>query len=200
MRSPWRRLAVATARGLSIRCHVFDHAVAAHRPGPPGGGRGNDHLGLACDHAHGESGQFNCPNCNVRRPYQRKKIQRFFTLYFSSRSSRCKVLQESIECQVCKKRYVPEVLDPRPRRRGRGQGVRPSMRRFAESEHFAGMADRRDADFHAFRRRYLCRLRGRNNHGRRSQARDRSVAPESPNPETDKPSPLPERSRTWIGR
>ena len=95
---------------------------------------------------NGESGQFNCPNCNVRRPYQRKKIQRFFTLYFIPIIP-LQVLQESIECQVCKKRYVPEVLthDPAAEAEARRAAINEAFR--GVLLHFAGMADRRDADF-----------------------------------------------------
>jgi hypothetical protein len=95
---------------------------------------------------NGEQGQFNCPNCGVRRLYQRKKLQRFFTLYFIPLIP-LKVLQESIECQVCKEAYTPAVLTYDPvvareeQRRALSDAFRPILL------HFASLAARRDRDF-----------------------------------------------------
>lgn len=95
---------------------------------------------------NGEQGQFNCPNCGVRRPYQRKKLQRFFTLYFIPLIPLA-VLQETIECQVCHKAYTPAVLTYDPvvareeQRRALSEAFRPVLL------HFASLAQRRDRDF-----------------------------------------------------
>jgi len=98
---------------------------------------------------NGEQGQFNCPNCQVRRPYLRKKLQRFFTLYFIPIIPLA-VLQESIECQVCKKAYAPAVLtyDPARVRAEQSQGLAEAFKPILL--HFAGLSGRRDADFFRF--------------------------------------------------
>jgi hypothetical protein len=102
---------------------------------------------------NGESGQFNCPNCNVRRPYQRKKLQRFFTLYFIPLIP-LQVLQETIECQVCKKLYTPAVLtfDPAKVRAEQSQALSEAFKPILL--HFAGLSGRRDHGFF----RYVAKL------------------------------------------
>jgi hypothetical protein len=95
---------------------------------------------------NGETGQFNCPNCGVRRPYQRKKLQRFFTLYFIPIIP-LQVIQESIECQVCKKAYTPAVLtyDPAVAKAQQSLALNEAFKPILM--HFASLAARRDHDF-----------------------------------------------------
>ena len=59
------------------------------------------------------SGAFHCPRCAVKRPYDHKRIRRFFTLYFIPLIP-LEHLGEYIECQHCRGSYKPEVLDYDP--------------------------------------------------------------------------------------
>ena len=58
-----------------------------------------------------EQGTFYCPKCNDIRPYIRKRVSRYFTLYFIPLFE-TKNLGEFVECQGCKTGFDPKVLDP----------------------------------------------------------------------------------------
>ncbi|HET7142757.1 MAG TPA: zinc ribbon domain-containing protein, partial [Anaerolineales bacterium] len=55
------------------------------------------------------TGNFYCPNCQVQRQYKRKKIVRYFTLFFIPIFP-LGTLSEYIECGVCGRTYKPEIL------------------------------------------------------------------------------------------
>ena len=55
-------------------------------------------------------GQFLCPRCRCLRPYEHKKVSKYFTLYFIPLFE-TKNLGEYIECQVCGSTWKPEVLE-----------------------------------------------------------------------------------------
>ena len=46
------------------------------------------------------AGEFHCPGCQTVRPYQHKRIARYFTLYYVP-IFRVKTLLEYAECGVC---------------------------------------------------------------------------------------------------
>jgi uncharacterized tellurite resistance protein B-like protein len=60
----------------------------------------------------GDSGDFYCPNCADERPYRRRKVRKFFTLYFIPLLP-LNLLGEYIECQRCKNTYNEQVLELR---------------------------------------------------------------------------------------
>lgn len=55
-------------------------------------------------------GQFFCPICGSKRPYEYKQIGKYFTLYFVP-LFQTKKLGDYIECQVCFQTFKPEVLN-----------------------------------------------------------------------------------------
>jgi len=55
-------------------------------------------------------GQFLCPRCRCLRPYEHKKVAKYFTLYFIPLFE-TENLGEYIECQVCGSTWKPEVLE-----------------------------------------------------------------------------------------
>lgn len=55
------------------------------------------------------TGNFYCPNCQARHQYKRKKIVRYFTLFFIPIFP-LGMLSEYIECGVCGRTYKPEIL------------------------------------------------------------------------------------------
>ena len=59
------------------------------------------------------SGQFYCPKCDASRPYKRKRIARYFTLYFIP-LFQIENLGEAVECQICRQAYKPEILNYTP--------------------------------------------------------------------------------------
>jgi hypothetical protein len=59
-------------------------------------------------------GRFYCPRCEGERPYQTKRMRRFFTLYFIPLIP-LDVLQEWIECAGCHQAYKPDVLHYDPK-------------------------------------------------------------------------------------
>lgn len=65
----------------------------------------------------GPSGRFFCPQCNDERDYQRRKVQRFFTLYFIPLIP-MDVVHESVGCQSCRQHFTLAALqyDPRAER------------------------------------------------------------------------------------
>jgi uncharacterized tellurite resistance protein B-like protein len=58
----------------------------------------------------GESGEFFCPSCNNNHHYKRRKVRRFFTLYFVPLIP-LDLLGEYIECQTCKNTYNDSVFE-----------------------------------------------------------------------------------------
>jgi hypothetical protein len=56
-------------------------------------------------------GQFFCPKCKKIRHYQRKRVARYFTLFFFP-LFRTKNLGEFVECEVCKDGDSATVLEP----------------------------------------------------------------------------------------
>ncbi|MDF2691958.1 MAG: hypothetical protein K0S65_341 [Labilithrix sp.] len=58
-------------------------------------------------------GEFHCPGCDNRRPYDHKRVRRFFTLYFIPIVP-LDVLGEYVECQHCRDTYKPDVLSYDP--------------------------------------------------------------------------------------
>jgi hypothetical protein len=65
----------------------------------------------------GQPGTFFCPQCNAERDYERRKVQRFFTLYFIPLIP-LEVVHESIGCRTCRQHFTLAVLqyDPRAER------------------------------------------------------------------------------------
>lgn len=63
-------------------------------------------------------GEFHCPGCDAKRPYDHKRVRRFFTLYFIPIIP-LDVIGDYVECQHCKDTYKPDVLsyDPSAGRR-----------------------------------------------------------------------------------
>jgi tellurite resistance protein len=60
-------------------------------------------------------GQFHCPECGAQRPYQHKRVRRFFTLYFIPLIP-LDLLGEYIECGTCQGTYKESVLSFDPSR------------------------------------------------------------------------------------
>lgn len=60
----------------------------------------------------GDSGDFLCPQCSKACTYKRRKVRRFFTLYFVPLIP-LNLLGEYIECQTCKTAYNDNVLERR---------------------------------------------------------------------------------------
>ena len=58
-------------------------------------------------------GEFHCPGCDARRPYEHKRVRRFFTLYFIPIIP-LDVLGEYVECQHCRDTYGSDVLSYDP--------------------------------------------------------------------------------------
>jgi hypothetical protein len=56
------------------------------------------------------SGTFFCPNCNQIRPYKKKRPGYYFSLFFLP-MLRVWKRNPVVECQVCKSRFDPRVLD-----------------------------------------------------------------------------------------
>jgi hypothetical protein len=94
----------------------------------------------------GKSGEFHCPGCDTERSYRMKKIQRFFTLYFIPLIP-LEVLQQSVECQTCRKNYVTAALDYNPKadREALRQEIADRYQRLLY--HFGAMSGRRDPEF-----------------------------------------------------
>ena len=60
-----------------------------------------------------DRGEFHCPSCGAQQQYARRRVRRFFTLYFIPVIP-LDMLGEYIECGNCKGTYKAEVLDYRP--------------------------------------------------------------------------------------
>lgn len=61
-----------------------------------------------------DAGQFCCPRCGPDHSYQKKKVRRFFTLYFIPVIP-LNELGQYVECQQCRGTYDVAVLDYDPR-------------------------------------------------------------------------------------
>ena len=59
-------------------------------------------------------GKFHCPGCAAEQGYLKKRIRRFFTLYFIPLFP-LETLGEHVECQACKVAYKESVLQHDPR-------------------------------------------------------------------------------------
>lgn len=59
------------------------------------------------------TGTFDCPECDARRPFARKRVQRRFTLFFVSMLP-LDALGEYVECQHCRGTFRTGVLDDDP--------------------------------------------------------------------------------------
>ncbi|WP_367890590.1 zinc-ribbon domain-containing protein [Sinomicrobium kalidii] len=58
------------------------------------------------------SGKFHCPQCNAQQSYKRKKVTKFFTLYFIPLIPLGK-RGEYVECTTCKTTFYTGILgDP----------------------------------------------------------------------------------------
>lgn len=94
----------------------------------------------------GPAGKFFCPQCDAERDYQRRKVQRFFTLYFIPLIP-MDVVHESVGCQTCKQHYTLAVLqyDPRAER----EQVSQELNQYFQTVlgHFARMSGRKDQAF-----------------------------------------------------
>jgi hypothetical protein len=60
-----------------------------------------------------DTGTFYCPKCDTQRPFTRKKVSRYFTLFFIP-IFETNVLGEYLECGGCKTTFKPEVLNIKP--------------------------------------------------------------------------------------
>lgn len=56
------------------------------------------------------SGEFHCPHCRSRGPYRRRRVRRFFTLYFIPVLP-LGLAGEYVECERCQRKYEPDVLE-----------------------------------------------------------------------------------------
>jgi uncharacterized tellurite resistance protein B-like protein len=77
-------------------------------------------------------GTFHCPQCRSRQPYELKKVQKYFSLYFIPLAP-VKDLAEYVECQTCKQTFKTEVLqfDPEARDKAFLAAVTHAFRRVA---------------------------------------------------------------------
>jgi tellurite resistance protein len=56
------------------------------------------------------SGEFACPSCDAKRGYDRRRVRRFFTLYFLPIIP-LETLGEYVECTTCRGTFKPAVLE-----------------------------------------------------------------------------------------
>ena len=61
-----------------------------------------------------DSGQFHCPNCNVKKEYGKKYVQDWFTLFFIPIFPISGKKNNPIECKECQSIYHLEVIDYKP--------------------------------------------------------------------------------------
>ena len=64
-------------------------------------------------HSRIDSGKFYCPHCREQQPFARKRVRRFFTLYFIPVIPLAD-LGEYVECEHCSNQYLPDVLSYDP--------------------------------------------------------------------------------------
>lgn len=60
-----------------------------------------------------DKGTFACPDCAAERDYRKRRVRRFFTLYFIPIIP-LNLAGEYVECRSCKSTYQPEVVDYDP--------------------------------------------------------------------------------------
>ena len=58
-----------------------------------------------------DSGQFHCPNCNIKEEYGKKYVQDWFTLFFIPIFPVGEKKNRHVECQECSSTYYPSVLE-----------------------------------------------------------------------------------------
>jgi len=58
-------------------------------------------------------GSFRCPACARERPYRRKRIRRFFTVYFVPLVP-LDLIAEFVECRACRGRFKVAVIGTAP--------------------------------------------------------------------------------------
>lgn len=61
-------------------------------------------------HVELASGQFHCLNCHTVRPYKRKRVAKYFTIYYIA-LFQLQDFGQFVECQVCHQTFKPEVLN-----------------------------------------------------------------------------------------
>jgi hypothetical protein len=59
------------------------------------------------------TGTFYCPRCDTQKPYTKKKVSKYFTLFFIPLFEINK-LGEYLQCSECNTTYKPEVLNIKP--------------------------------------------------------------------------------------
>lgn len=64
------------------------------------------------------SGQFHCPSCGPRQDYRKRRVRRFFTLYFIPLIP-LDLRGEYVECRRCEGTFKPEILDWDPEKEKR---------------------------------------------------------------------------------
>ena len=61
-----------------------------------------------------DSGQFHCPNCNLKKEYGKKYVQDWFTLFFIPIFPISGKKNNHIECKECQSIYHLDVIDYKP--------------------------------------------------------------------------------------
>ena len=61
-----------------------------------------------------DSGQFHCPNCNIKEEYGKKYVQDWFTLFFIPIFPISGKKNDHIECKECQSIYHLDVIDYKP--------------------------------------------------------------------------------------
>ena len=61
-----------------------------------------------------DSGEFHCPNCNLKQEYAKKYVQDWFTLFFIPIFPISGKKNDHIECRKCESIYHVDVIDYKP--------------------------------------------------------------------------------------
>ena len=61
-----------------------------------------------------DSGQFHCPNCNIKEEYGKKYVQDWFTLFFIPIFPISGKKNDHIECKKCESIYHTDVIEYKP--------------------------------------------------------------------------------------
>ena len=61
-----------------------------------------------------DSGQFHCPNCNIKKEYGKKYVQDWFTLFFIPIFPISGKKNDHIECKKCESIYHVDTIDYKP--------------------------------------------------------------------------------------
>ena len=69
-----------------------------------------------------DKGEFFCPSCKGPAPFAKKRVRKFFTLYFIPVIP-LSVAGEYVECERCKSKYEPDVLSYNPNKMIPPKGV-----------------------------------------------------------------------------